>query len=410
MKRLLFIMFCAMFSLAGMAQNLRTVKGAVMNENDEPLSGVIIKAVNSDSETITDKNGRFELKVDLYIKFVEASYENYITAKAEIDGSYIVFNLKVDKQLLKEKAKAEAEAKKAAAEQAKAEAEAKRAAEQAAAEQAEAEAKKAAAEKAKAEAEAKAKAEAEAKKVAAEKAKAEAEAKKVAAEKAKAEADARRAAEKAAVEKTKAEAEAKRAVAEKNNVEVETKRIACFSTHISGYNSVIDVSSFSFRNVGVNYIGGYRFNNYLFVGAGAGVEMPLEGKYILEPSYVEGEYFISGIKRGVTIPLFAHARANFLNCRWSPFFALSAGARFMIPKTLRLEQVELLQECKYNFISPFVNPQLGVNFRATPKTSVYLSVGVNGYVEEELNYINRYEIRCKPRYLLGYDLHFGVTF
>ena len=396
MKRLLFIMFCAMFSLAGMAQNLRTVKGAVMNENDEPLSGVIIKAVNSDSETITDKNGRFELKVDLYIKFVEASYENYITAKAEIDGSYIVFNLKVDKQLLKEKAKAEAEAKKAAAEQAKAEAEAKRAAEQAAAEQAEAEAKKAAAEKAKAEAEAKAKA--------------EAEAKKVAAEKAKAEADARRAAEKAAVEKTKAEAEAKRAVAEKNNVEVETKRIACFSTHISGYNSVIDVSSFSFRNVGVNYIGGYRFNNYLFVGAGAGVEMPLEGKYILEPSYVEGEYFISGIKRGVTIPLFAHARANFLNCRWSPFFALSAGARFMIPKTLRLELPGLLQECKYNFISPFVNPQLGVNFRATPKTSVYLSVGVNGYVEEELNYINRYEIRCKPRYLLGYDLHFGVTF
>ena len=381
-----------MFSLAGMAQNLRTVKGAVMNENDEPLSGVIIKAVNSDSETITDKNGRFELKVDLYIKFVEASYENYITAKAEIDGSYIVFNLKVDKQLLKEKAKAEAEAKKAAAEQAKAEAEAKRAAE------------KAAAEKAKAEAEAKRDAE----QAAVEKAKAEAEAKRAAAEKAKAEAEAKRLAEQAAAEKNKAEA--KRAAAEKNNVEVETKRIACFSTHISGYNSVIDVSSFSFRNVGVNYIGGYRFNNYLFVGAGAGVEMPLEGKYILEPSYVEGEYFISGIKRGVTIPLFAHARANFLNCRWSPFFALSAGARFMIPKTLRLEQVGLLQECKYNFISPFVNPQLGVNFRATPNTSVYLSVGVNGYVEEELSYINRYQIRCKPRYLLGYDLHLGVTF
>ena len=396
MKRFLLIVFCAMFALAGMAQNLRTVKGAVMNENDEPMSGVTIKAVNSDAETVTDKNGRFELKVDSYVKYVEASFENHITARAEIDGSYIVFNLKVDKQLLKAKAKAEAEA---------AEAEAKRAAEQAKAEKAKAEAEaKRAAELAKAE---QAKAEAEAKRLAelakAEQAKAEAEAKRAAAEQAKAEAGAKCAAEQATAEKTKAEA--KRAAAEKNNVEVETK-----PKHISGYNSVIDVSSFSFRNVGVNYIGGYRFNNYLFVGAGAGVEMPLEGKYILEPSYVEGEYFISGIKRGVTIPLFAHARANFLNCRWSPFFALSAGARFMIPKTLRLEQVELLQECKYNFISPFVNPQLGVNFRATPKTSVYLSVGVNGYVEEELSYINRYQIRCKPRYLLGYDLHFGVTF
>ena len=72
MKRLLFIMFCAMFSLAGIAQNVRIVKGAVMNENDEPLSGVTIKAVNSDAKTITDNNGRFELKVDLYILCMSA--------------------------------------------------------------------------------------------------------------------------------------------------------------------------------------------------------------------------------------------------------------------------------------------------------------------------------------------------
>ena len=80
-----------MFALAGMAQNLRTVKGAVMNENDEPMSGVVVKAVNSDVEAITDKSGRFELKVDSYIKYIEASFENYITARAEVDGSYIIF-------------------------------------------------------------------------------------------------------------------------------------------------------------------------------------------------------------------------------------------------------------------------------------------------------------------------------
>ena len=421
MKRFLLIMFCAMFALAGMAQNLRTVKGAVMNENDEPMSGVVVRAVNSDVEAITDKNGRFELKVDSYIKYIEASFENYITARAEVDGSYIIFNLKLDKQLLKEKAKAEAEAKakaeaeakrlaeQAAAEQAKAEAEAKRLAEQAAAEQAKAEAEakrlaeQAAAEQAKAEAEAKRAAE----KAAVEKAKAEAEAKraaeKVAAEKAKAEAEAKRAAEKATAERIKAEAAAKRAT---EKLALKTERKARYSEHISGYNSIVDATLFSSYDwsgyrAGINYIGGYRFNNYLFAGAGVGAEIPF-GRCIW---FDAGDSYLT---RGVTFPLFAHVRANFLNRRCSPFFALSAGARFMIPQSISIRNNP--DSYDYNYISAFINPQLGVNFRVTPKTSIYLSVGAKGYTEEELTSINYYQVLCKPKFSFGYDLHLGVTF
>ena len=483
MKRFLLIMFCAMFALTGMAQNLRTVKGAVMNENDEPMSGVAVKAVNSDVEAITDKSGRFELKVDSYIKYIEASFENYITARAEVDGSYIIFNLKLDKQLLKEKAKAEAEAKakaeaeakrlaeQAAAEQAKAEAEAKRLAEQVAAEQAKAEAEakrlaekaaaeqakaeaeakrlaeKAAAEQAKAEAEAKAKAEAESKRLAeqaaAEQAKAEAEAKRLAeqaaAEQAKAEAEAKRLAEKAAAEKAKAEAEAKRAAekvaAEKAKAEAEAKRLAeqaaakqakaeataqraaekmalkaerkaRYSEHISGYNSIVDATLFSSYDwsecsATINYIGGYRFNNNLFAGAGVGAEIPF-GRCIW---FDAGDSYLT---RGVTFPLFAHVRANFLNRRCSPFFALSAGARFMIPQSISIRNNP--DSYDYNYISAFINPQLGVNFRVTPKTSIYLSVGAKGYTEEELTSINYYQVLCKPKFSFGYDLHLGVTF
>ena len=390
MKRFLLIVFCAMFALAGMAQNLRTVKGAVMNENDEPMSGVTVKAVNSDAETVTDKSGRFELKVDSYVKYVEASFENYITARAEIDGSYIVFNLKVDKQLLKAKAKAEAEA---------AEAEAKRAAEQAKAEQAKAEVEaKRAAEQAKAE---QAKAEAEAKRLAeqakAEQAKAEAEAKRAAAEQAKAEAEAKRLVEKAAAEQAKPEAEVERAA---ETVILKAERNAIYSERFSGYNSMVEASVFSSERAGINYIGGYRFNNYLFAGAGVGAEIPF-GRYIL--------FDHVSLTRGTTFPVFAHVRANFLNRRCSPFFALSAGARFMIPQEISISMNPDVYY-KYNYISAFVNPQLGVNFRVTPKTSIYLSVGVNGYTEEELSAINYYQVLCKPRYFLGFDLHLGVTF
>ena len=387
MKRFLLIVFCAMFALAGMAQNLRTVKGAVMNENDEPMSGVTVKAVNSDAETVTDKNGRFELKVDSYVKYVEASFENYITERVEIDGSYIVFNLRLDKQLLKAKAKAEAEAKRAAeqakAEQAKAEAEAKRAAEKAAAE--------------------KAKAEAEAKRLA-EQAKAE---------QAKAEAEAKRAAEQAKAEQAKAEAEAKRAAEQAKAEQAKAERIAKknmlkakYSEQISGYNSIVDATLFSSYDwceccAGINYIGGYRFNNYLFAGAGLGAEIPF-GRYIW---FDAGDSYLT---RGVTFPVFAHVRANFLNRRCSPFFALSAGVRFMIPQSISIGRNP--DSYEYNYISAFVNPQLGVNFRVTPKTSIYLSVGANGYTTEELRSINYYQVLCKPRCTFGYDLHLGVTF
>ena len=323
MKRLLLIMFCAMFSLTGMAQSIRTIKGAVMNEKEEPMSGVTIKAVNSDAETVTDKNGRFELKIDSYIKYVEASYENYITAKAEIDGSYIVFNLKLDKQLVKAKAKA------------------------------------------------------------------------------KAEAEAKRAAEKAAAEKAKAEAEAKRA-AEKAILKAERK--AKYSEHVRGYNSVVYASLFSSQSVGVNYIGGYKFNNYLFVGAGVGAEMPLNSYIWLTYKFDNDSY----VTKGVTFPVFAHIRANFLNSRCSPFFAFSAGARLMIPQILSIGVNP--DSYEYNYISAFINPQLGVNFRVTPKTSVFLSVGANGYTEEEITIINSYQALCKPSFGLGLDFHFGVTF
>ena len=65
------IIFCAMFALAGMAQSTRTVKGVVLNENGEPMSGVAVKAVGFDAETVTDNDGRFELKVGSFVRNVE---------------------------------------------------------------------------------------------------------------------------------------------------------------------------------------------------------------------------------------------------------------------------------------------------------------------------------------------------
>ena len=229
MRRLMIVLFCAVATIICSAQNNRVINGTVFAADGTPLSTAVLKAIGTLDTFTTNADGSFQIQVPYYVKMLEATAEGYVSAQIEIDGSYMVFKLKVDKKYHNAKAKAEEEAREAELAKAKAEAEAKAKAEEeariAALEKAKAEeAARLAAEKAAAE---KAKAEEQARKVAEEKARAEAEAKakaeeaariaaeKAAAEKAKAEEAARIAAEKAAAQKAKAEEQARKAAEEK---------------------------------------------------------------------------------------------------------------------------------------------------------------------------------------------------
>ena len=143
MKRIIFVLFCIILSATSSAQDSRLIKGMVMDTNEMPLSGVTIKGVHSDAITVSKQNGLFEIKVSPYTKHIEASFNGYLPANAEIDGSYIVFKLKIDKDFAKKEAAAKEEAKriaeKEAAVKAKAEKEARLAAEKEAAAKAKAE-------------------------------------------------------------------------------------------------------------------------------------------------------------------------------------------------------------------------------------------------------------------------------
>lgn len=138
MKRLTLFLMCVMASLALTAQNTRLVKGLVFSEEDIPMQGVTLSVVGMNGTTQSTEDGLFELYVSPYAKKLQASAEGYIPHVLEIDGSYLVFKLKVDKEYAKRKA-AEEEAARVAAEQARAAEEARIAAEREAAEKAAAE-------------------------------------------------------------------------------------------------------------------------------------------------------------------------------------------------------------------------------------------------------------------------------
>ena len=62
-------MFCAILSIAGMAQNTCTVRGMVMTTDEEPLSGATIRVLGSNSSVESSHDGRFEIEVPMVIAY-----------------------------------------------------------------------------------------------------------------------------------------------------------------------------------------------------------------------------------------------------------------------------------------------------------------------------------------------------
>ena len=369
-----------MVATAAIAQNGRVIKGSVYNENREPIARAIIQARGNSFETKSD--GSFMITVPSNTIEVTASAEGYLPLTLEIDGSYMVFDLEVDKKYRAAREKERQEAEKRAAEEAAAKEKARIAAEKRAAEEA------AAKEKARIAAQKQAEAERIAKeKEAVAKAKAE-EAARIAAQK-QAEAE-RIAKEKEAVAKAKSELKAQ--IAEE-----------C-KTHTSGFASVADFS-FAIGDemyAGVEYIAGYRINNHYFVGLGVGANL---GFGIENSTLRLGEY--GKLSRGnYYFPAFAHFRANIINGRFSPYAALSAGVNIGMPQTLFLDLVKT----KYNTLGAFINPQVGVSYRLTPKFGIFAAVGFNCFTAPECIENTGYSATIRQSFIYNININLGVTF
>ena len=227
-------------------------------------------------------------------------------------------------------------------------------------------------------------------------------------EKAKAEERARIAAEKEAAAKVKAEEDAR--VAAQKQAEAEKSR-KLYAEKQSGFASIVDLSYMVGMNdvhssVGINYIAGYQISNLLYVGAGAGASLNLGAgasvRSIADP-YMGSEFLNPTL---ITVPVFAYFRANFLNRRCSPFFALAAGGNFSGRQTLQLDLCDVM----YKNMGIFVNPQLGVNFRTTTKTALYFAVGFKCLTTPACIEYTGYNATFKPSLGYGVDLHLGFTF
>lgn len=328
------LVLCAVLSHMAVAQSGRFVNGVVFDENDSPMAGVKVVAKGGAEQVVTGPDGKFKMTVSAYTKYLEAYAEGYLTQSAEVDGSYIVFRMKIDKKYAERKAAEEKAAAEAAAAKAKAEEEARIAAEKAAEAKRIAE-EKAAVAKAKAEEQARIEAEkkAEAERLAAQK---KAEAERIAAQKA---AEAKRIAEeKAAAAKAKAEEKAKKIAQRKEidkayNAKYRNKGLV-HSFELS-YGYQVGSGDVIYKNLGYREYGsfhpieatytiGYRFCNWVSLGLGAGVSYNLVNLCtygdVFDPMYEGADKFTP-----VNIPVFLNTKVYMSRGKCQPMLSFSGG-------------------------------------------------------------------------------------
>lgn len=317
------LVLCAVLSHMAVAQSGRFVNGVVFDENDSPMVGVKVVAKGGTEQFVTGPDGQFKMTVSAYTKYLEAYAEGYLTQSAEIDGSYIVFRMKIDKKYAEQKAAEEKAAAEAAAAKAKAEEEARIAAQKAAEAKRVAE-EKAAASKAKAEEQARIEAEkkAEAERIAAQKA---AEAKRIAEEK-------------AAAAKAKAEEQAKKIAKRKEidkayNAKYRNKGLVHSFELSYGYQSGkenVIYKNLGYREYGslhpveATYTIGYRFCNWVSVGVGAGVSYNVVNLCtygdVFDPMYKGTDKFTP-----INIPVFLNTKVYMSRGKYQPILSVSGG-------------------------------------------------------------------------------------
>ena len=231
--------------------------------------------------------------------------------------------------------------------------------------------------------------------------------------KAKAKEQARIAAQKEAEAKAKAEERSRIAAqkeAEAKAIAEEQARIAAQKEALAikrkekGYNQFVDLS-YSYCSVtdflGVNYIGGYRFNPYIFLGLGTGVNFSLA-----TPD--KSKLYLPFCRpTTVNVPIYIHFKANFTKSNWSPYASMSIGGR--VSKEVHQTYGDFY--INYNQSGLFGDVSFGIDRNITKNLSLYLGVGykIESFLYAKYN-ANYTELVQGHKLLHGFSLHVGLSF
>lgn len=162
------------------------------------------------------------------------------------------------------------------------------------------------------------------------------------------------------------------------------------------------------------YTGGMRFNDYLFAGIGAGVDIGLSNakKAVIECNQDEMIYGCALPMQRFAIPLFVNAKAYLMRTKVAPYLSLSAGVRLSTPKSASIygDNEELVETYKYGAVKPFFEFAAGVNYRINEWRSYNFEFGFySSFIELTETYKGEFT-PCGNFFSPGFSLSVGMTF
>lgn len=94
MKKLFFVIAVAAMSLAASAQTTRTIKGAVIDKNGNPLPGATVEAAGGSEVTTVDADGTFTMEVPIWLKKATARYAGMRNNTMKVQATDMIFTMK----------------------------------------------------------------------------------------------------------------------------------------------------------------------------------------------------------------------------------------------------------------------------------------------------------------------------
>lgn len=383
MNRYILTLILSLVTLCSYGQSGRLIYGCVYGEKKTPLQGAKITTPHGDLICTTDQNGQFNAQSSTYIKEIVVLHDDYQAKYVKVDGSYLIIKMRVAIQTYTETTDDTNDAEEV-----------------------------------------------------------EQTTNLIAEHKAHIANERRAAAEEVAKirEEEIARLDAKRAAAkaeaQKRQEESKTE-IAATNKEIAGWkNSIyINVSSCDdyepgiiSPSIGIEYVGGKRFNNALFLGFGTGVVLNTHnpgGEYW--DDWALGAPLCLPLNR-VSIPLYVNMKLYLSRTRCQPFISLSSGARFSGKHLFEFSSYSLIginyDHSKYHNISHrlrygtnqyFITPGFGLDYRFKSGTTLSLQAAFHAitmpvisrpYFDGET--LARVIVSHKMR--LGYHVQIGITF
>lgn len=383
MNRYILTLILSLVTLCSYGQSGRLIYGCVYGEKKTPLQGAKITTPHGDLICTTDQNGQFNAQSSTYIKEIVVLHDDYQAKYVKVDGSYLIIKMRVaiqtypkttddtnDAEEVEQTTNLIAEHKAHIANERRAAAE---------------------------------------------------EAAKIRAEE---------------IARLDAERAAAKAEAQKRQEESKTE-IAATNKEIAGWqNSVyINVSSCDdyepgviSPSIGIEYVGGKRFNNAFFLGFGTGVVLNTHNQ---RAAYWDDWALATPLclpLNRVSIPLYVNVKLYLSRTRCQPYISLSSGLRFSGKRLFEFSSYSLMgvaydkseylnnsHSLKYGTNQYFITPGLGLDYRFKSGTTLSLQAAFHAITMPVIN--DPYFVGAKQVGLMvnhkmrpGYHVQIGITF